>query len=120
MVPPYYIFSREVIVYISGSLNILWLPAYIGYCPDNDSSSLIPRLLCGGGGKRAWYTCSCMRQVSLVTCILLCYTKINGNVCLPAEGHTAELILPVRHLRVVLKTNCSDVNCLHHFVQDNR
>ena len=26
----------------------------------------------------------------LVACILLRYTKINGNFCLPAEGHTAE------------------------------
>ena len=31
-----------------------------------------------------------MRQVLLVTCILLHYTKINRNFCLPAEGHTAE------------------------------
>ena len=32
-----------------------------------------------------------MRQVPLVTCILLRYTKINRNLCLPAEGHTAKL-----------------------------
>ena len=48
-------------------------------------------------GSRAWDEerepgthCSRMLQVSLVTCILLRYTKINGNFCLPAEGHTAE------------------------------
>ena len=30
---------------------------------------------------------SCMHQVSLVTCILLCYIKINRNFCLHAETH---------------------------------
>ena len=33
--------------------------------------------------------CSHMRQVPLVTCILLRYTKITVNFCLPAEGRTA-------------------------------
>ena len=33
--------------------------------------------------------CLRMRQVPLVTCILLHYTKIMVNFCLPAEGCTA-------------------------------
>ena len=36
--------------------------------------------------------CSRMHQVSMVTCILLCYTKITTNFSLPAgRPHTAEL-----------------------------
>ena len=40
---------------------------------------------------------------SLGNLLLLCYAKIPVNFCLPAERpHT---ILPVRHLRAVLKSN---------------
>ena len=35
--------------------------------------------------------CLRMCQVPLVTCILLCYTKITVNFCLPAVSHTAWL-----------------------------
>ena len=35
--------------------------------------------------------CSRMRQVPLVTCILLRYTKINENFCLPAERPQCKL-----------------------------
>ena len=48
--------------------------------------------------------CSRMRQVPLVTCILLRYTKINGNFCLPAERPQCKIILPVRHLWAVFKS----------------
>ena len=58
--------------------------------------SLVPRLLCGGEGKRAWYTLR-MRQVPLVICILLRYTKIMVNFCLltlysytPCGTHTSD------------------------------
>ena len=54
--------------------------------------SCIPRLLCGGGKTRAWYTLFlCMHQVPLVTCILLRYTKIRSIVfsCI-LKGCTAE------------------------------
>ena len=45
---------------------------------------------CAGEEEREPGThCSRMRQVPLVTCILLRYTKITVNFCLPAEGHTA-------------------------------
>ena len=64
-------------------------------------ASLIPRLLCGGGGKRTWYTRSHMCKVPLVTCLLL---KLMEIFCLPAERLHCKVILPVRHLRVVLKS----------------
>ena len=62
------------------------------YTHDNFLLSLVPRLLCGGGGERAWYTLR-MRQVSLVTCILLHYTKnlITANSVYLLKGYTAEL-----------------------------
>ena len=48
--------------------------------------SLVSRLLCGGGGKRAWYTLFAHVPGSLPL-----YTKIMVNFCLPAEGRTAYL-----------------------------
>ena len=48
--------------------------------------------------------CSRMHQVPLVTCILLRYTKTNGNFCLPAERPQCKIILPVRHLWAVFKS----------------
>ena len=48
--------------------------------------------------------CLRMHQVPLVTCILLRYTKVNGNFCLPAERPHCRIILPMRHLRAVLKS----------------
>ena len=44
-----------------------------------------------------------IRTLNLVTCILLRYTKINGNFCLPAERQQCRIIQPLRHLRLVLK-----------------
>ena len=45
---------------------------------------------CAGEEEREPGThCSRMHQVPLVTCILLRYTKITVNCCLPAEGRTA-------------------------------
>ena len=41
---------------------------------SNTGYSLVPRLLCGGGGREPGTHCSRMRQVPLVTCILLRYT----------------------------------------------
>ena len=62
------------------------------------AASLVPRLLCWGGGKRTWYTRMC--KVPLVTCLLL---KLKEIFCLPAERLHCKVILPVRHLRVVLR-----------------
>ena len=47
--------------------------------------------------------CLHMRQVPLVTCILLRYTKITVNFCLPAKRPHCIVILPVGHIRAVLK-----------------
>ena len=47
---------------------------------------------CAGEEEREPGThCLHMRQVPLVTCILLRYTKITVNFCLPVEGRTAWL-----------------------------
>ena len=55
-----------------------------------------PQILsCSCGGTRL------MHQVPLVTCILLCYTKITVNFCSPAERP---------HCRVILYI----YKCLHH------
>ena len=65
------------------------------------AASLVPRLLCGGGGKRTWYIRSCMCKVPLVTYLIL---KLMETFCLPAERLHCKVILPVRHLRAVLKS----------------
>ena len=61
----------------NNDVNIMWAT----------QSSLIPRLnnLCGEEEKGPGTHCSHMCQVSLVTCILLRYTKITVNFCLLAE-----------------------------------
>ena len=60
---------------------------------------------CAGEEEREPGThCSRMRQVPLVTCILLRYTKITVNFCLPAERPHCIVTLPVGHIRVVLKS----------------
>ena len=64
-------------------------------------SSLIPRLLCRGGGKRAWYT---LFKVPLVICILLRYTKIMVDFCLPVQNLYCVVILLVGHIWAVLKS----------------
>ena len=50
-----------------------------------------------------------MHQVPLVTCILLRYTKITVNFCLPAERPHCMVILPVGHIRVVLKSKTTSL-----------
>ena len=58
--------------------------------------SVVPRL---------WYTLFAYAPSPLGNMhILLCYTKINGNFCLPAEWLHCGIILPVRHLQAVLKS----------------
>ena len=53
------------------------------------SISLVPRLSCGGGEREPGTHCSRMRQVPLVTCILLRCTKITVNSTYLLKGHTA-------------------------------
>ena len=48
--------------------------------------------------------CSRMRQVSLVTCILLRCTKITVQFCLPAERLHCMIILLLRLIRTVFKS----------------
>ena len=86
----YFVFEVDTLSYTSSFHNSL--------------HSLVPRLLCVGGGKRAWYTLFAHAPSSLGNCILLRYTKINGNFCLPAERPHCKIILPVRHLRAVFKS----------------
>ena len=58
---------------------------------------------CSGEEEREPGThCLCMCEVPLVTCILLRYTKIMVNFCSPAERPHCKVILPVRHVLVVL------------------
>ena len=68
------------------------------------NSRLVPRLLCGEEEREPGTHCSRMRQVSLVTCILLHYTKITVKFCLPAGRPHCMVILPVGHIQVVLKS----------------
>ena len=59
---------------------------------------------CAGEEEREPGThCSRMRQVPLVTCVLLRYTKIS-NFCLPPERPHCMVILPVGHIRAILKS----------------
>ena len=60
---------------------------------------------CAGEEEREPGThCSHMCQVPMVTCILLRYTKITVNFCLPAERPHCIVTLPVGHIRAVLKS----------------
>ena len=60
---------------------------------------------CAGEEEREPGThCLRMRQIPLVTCILLRYTKITVNFCLPSERLHCLVILPVRYIRAVLKS----------------
>ena len=56
-----------------------------------------------------------MRQVPLVTCILFHYTKITVNFCLPAERPHCMVILPVGHIRAVLKSKTIVTVCIASF-----
>ena len=60
------------------------------------------RLLCVGGEREPGTYCSCMHQVFLVTCILLCYIKFNSVYLL--KGRTAKLYSHLRLIWVVLKS----------------
>ena len=71
-------------------------------CRSRKPVCLVPRLLCGGGEPGAH--CSRMRQVPLVTCILLCYTKITVTFCLLAERPYCMVILTVGHIGAGLKS----------------
>ena len=51
--------------------------------------ALFPGSRAGEEEREPGTHCSRMCQVPLVTCILLCYTKITVNFCLPAEGRAA-------------------------------
>ena len=80
------------------------------FCNDgNAPTSLVPGLLCGGGGKRTCmvHTVRVCAQVPLVTCILLSCTKITVNFCLPPERPHCMVILLVGHIRAVLKSKIS-------------
>ena len=57
-----------------------------------------------GRGMRACTHCLRMHQVPLVTCILLRYTKVAVKFCLPAERPHCIVLLPVGHVRTVLKS----------------
>ena len=48
--------------------------------------------------------CSRMCQVSLVTCILLYYTKIAVNFCSPPERPHCMVILPLRLIQAVFRS----------------
>ena len=51
--------------------------------------ALFPGSCVGEEEREPGTHCSHMCQVPLVTCILLRYTKVTINFCLPAEGRTA-------------------------------
>ena len=58
-----------------------------------------------GGEKRApGVHCSHMRQVSMVTCILLRYTKITTNFSLPARRPDCRTMLLMRNIWKDLKS----------------
>ena len=78
-------FSRSV----GKSCSLLW-----------QQLSLIPRLLCRGGGNTAWYTLF----AHVPSFLGKLHTKITFNLCLPAERPHCTVILPVGHI-VLLKSN---------------
>ena len=63
--------------------------------PQQDFALKMPGGLMREGGGGAY-----LRD----TTVLLRYTKINGNFCLPAERPHCKIILPVRNLRAVFKS----------------
>ena len=60
-----------------------------------------------------------MRQVPLVTCILLRYTETTTNFSLQAKRADFKAMLLVRHIWKDVKSELND-NSLHPFVQGNR
>ena len=67
-----------------------WLASFPGSCPGEE--------------EERWVHTSRMHQFFLVTCILLHYTKITINFCLTAERPHCIVLLPVGHIRAVLKS----------------
>ena len=53
--------------------------------------------------------CMRMRQVPLVTCILLCYTKIVAKISLPSKRPHCRAMLPVIHIRADLKSEVTSL-----------
>ena len=85
--------------------------------------SLVPRLLRREEEREPGTHCSRMHHVSLVTCILLRYTKITVNFCLPPERPKCIVILSVGHIYGRYwsqKRYRFDGNSLHCFVQVDR
>ena len=75
--------------------------------PGNEASMVLasfPGSCAGEEEREPGIHCSRMRQVPLVTCTLLRYTKITVNFCLPPERSHCMVILPVGHIRAVLKS----------------
>ena len=69
------------------------------YMPDEEwnrtsSTTRVSRV----GKESAW--CLLFAQVSMVTCILLHYTKIRTNFSLPADSPQCRTMLPVRHIQI--------------------
>ena len=91
-------------------------------CAASMSVASFPGSCAGEEEREPGTHCSRMRQVPLVTCILLRYTKITVNFCLPPERPHCMVILPVGHIRAILKskTNRFDGNSLHCFVRGDR
>ena len=78
MVPSEIVNPNITLAYLLGLRAYKYLASIPGYCMGEEE-------------REPGTHHSRMHQVSLVTCLLLRYTKISGNFCLAAEGHTAEL-----------------------------
>ena len=72
-------------------------------CHSRAYYSLVPRFLCREEEREPGTHCLHMRQVLLVTSILLHYTKIMVTFFLPAERPYCMVTLPVGHIRAGLK-----------------
>ena len=79
--------------------------------------SLVPRLSCGGGGERAWYTLFAHVSSSLGKLAYYSATLNYGQFCLPAERPDYMVILLMRLIWAAFKF---DGNCLHCFIQSKR
>ena len=109
--------SKFILSTISGFPTLL--RAYDMACPNAVFLELTAIVLKEGSALPASFPGSCaveeerepgthclrMCQVPLVTCILLRYSKITINFCSPAERLHFMVILPVGHIRAVLKSN---------------
>ena len=66
--------------------------------------NLVPRATRRGEKRAPGVRCSRMHQVSMVTCILLCYTKITTSFSLPAERPHCRAMLLARIIWKDLKS----------------